>query len=94
MNKAEREKRILARGEFSDHCHVVTGDVKFDSQGRIIVGDDSNAVLKHLIESDWMDGKETWTQEHKDIPLKSGVYGYVQQVVYDPLTERIQQARD
>ena len=94
MNTEERKKRILARGEHSNHCHVVTGEVQFDYQGRIIVGDDSNAVLKHLLETDWMEGKETWTGEHKDIMLKPGVYEMVPQMVFDPLSKRIEAAKD
>lgn len=94
MTKEERQKRIIARGEFSNHCHVVTGDVEFDAQGRIIVGDDSNAVLRHLLEKDWMEGKETWTGEHHDIRLAKGTYEYVPQMVFDPLSKRIENAKD
>jgi hypothetical protein len=94
MNLQERKQRIIARGEFSNHCHVITGDVEFNSNGRIIVSEDSNAVLKHLLETDWMEGKETWTGEHTDIKLTPGVYEYVPQMVYDPLQKRIEAARD
>lgn len=94
MNTQERKKRIIAKGEMSGHCHVITGDVEFDSQGRIIVAEDSNAVLKHLLETDWMEGKETWTGEHTDIKLTPGIYSYVPQQVFDPLTKRIESARD
>lgn len=94
MTNQERTKRIIARGEFSNHCHVITGDVEFDSQGRILVGEDSNAVLKHILEKEWMEGKEVWTGEHTDIKLTPGVYGYVPQQVFDPLTKRIEAARD
>jgi hypothetical protein len=94
LNLQERKKRIIARGEFSDHCHVITGEVEFDIHGRIIVNEDSNAVLKHLLETDWLDGKETWTGEHTDIKLTPGTYEYVHQIVFDPLTKRIEQARD
>jgi hypothetical protein len=94
MNLLERKKRIVARGEFSDHCHVITGEVEFDATGRIIVSEDSNAVLKHLLETDWLEGKETWTGEHTDIKLTPGVYEYVPQQVFDPLTKRIEAARD
>lgn len=94
MNIVERKKRIIARGEFSDHCHVITGEVEFNSKGQVVVGEDSNAVLKHLIETDWMEGKETWTGEHTDIRLTPGVYEYVPQQVFDPLTKRIKSARD
>lgn len=94
MNNQEREKRIIARGENSNHCHVITGDIKFDSLGRIVVGEDSNAVLKHLLEKEWMRGEEVWTKEHKDIQLLPGKYEYVPQIVFDPLTRRIEAAKD
>lgn len=94
MNIIERKKRIIATGEFSDHCHVITGEVEFDTKGRIIVNEDSNAVLKHLLESKWMAGEECWTGEHTDIKLTPGIYEYVPQVVFDPLTKRIEAARD
>ena len=94
MTQNELKKRIIARGEFSNHCHVITGDVEFDAQGRIIVGDDSNAVLKHLLEKEWMEGKEVWSGEHADIKLASGTYEYIPQMVLDPLTKRIESAKD
>lgn len=94
MTKKDRQSRIIARGEFSDHCHVITGNVTFDPQGRIIVGEDSNAVLKHLLESEWLNGKEVWTGEHTDIKLEPGIYQHVQQQVFDPLTKRIENAKD
>lgn len=94
MNKQEREKRIIARGEFSNHCHVITGDVKFNEKGQIVVGENSNAVLKHLLEKDWMEGVETWTGEHKDITVEKGIYEYVPQQVFDPLTKRLEIAKD
>ena len=94
MTKEQRRQRILARGEFSDHCHVITGNVEFDEHGRIVVGENSEAVLKHLIESEWMKGNEVWTEEHHDIKLQPGKYEHVQQLVFDPLTKRIQNAKD
>lgn len=94
MNSKQREQRILARGEFSNHCHVLTGDVQFTDDGKIIVGEDSNAVLKHVLETEWMAGKEVWTGEHTDIKLSPGTYEYVPQMVFDPLSKRIEKARD
>lgn len=95
MTTQERTKRIIARGEFSDHCHVIVGAVEFDSNGRIIVGEDCNAILRHLIESKWVEtGEEVWTEEHNDIKLSPGVYEYVPQIVFDPLTKRIEAAKD
>lgn len=94
MTNEQRKQRVVARGEHSNHCHVVTGDVEFDVQGRVIVGEDSNSVLRHLLETEWMQGEEVWTGEHKDIQLLPGVYEYVPQMVYDPLDKRIEAARD
>ena len=94
MTTKERKNRIVARGEFSNHCHVITGDVEFDAEGRIIVTEDSDAILRHLLETDWMEGKETWTEEHHDIKLTPGVYEYIPQKVFDPLTKRIESAKD
>ena len=95
MNQEQRKKRILAVGESKNHCHVITGDVQFDAHGRIIVSEDSNAVLKHLLEKDWVtEGKETWTGEHKDIVLTPGIYEPVLQEVFDPLSKRIERVRE
>lgn len=94
MNTAERKQRIIARGETSNHCHVITGNIEFNLKGQIIVGENSNAVLKHLLETDWMEGKETWSGEHTDIKLTPGVYEYVPQQVFDPLSKRIEAAKD
>lgn len=97
LNLEQRKLRIIARGEFSNHCHVVIGDVNvYQKNGKtyIKVGEDSNAVLKHLLETEWLKGKEVWTKEHKDIPLEKGTYEFVQQVEYNPLDETIRAVRD
>jgi len=94
MNKTERKKRIIARGEHSNHSHIITGDIEFNSKGQLVVSENSNAVLKHLLETDWLEGKETWTGEHTDIKLTPGVYEYVPQMVFDPLSKRIEAAKD
>lgn len=113
MNITERKKRIIARGEFSDHAHVITGDAEIETIGKetfITVGD-NGAAIKHLIETAWLEGKERWTTEHADIDMStlpdqvrhgdimlkkvSGRrYKYIQQKVFDPLTQRIEDARD
>ncbi len=93
----QRKQRILARGEHSNHCHVVTGDVNvYEKNGKtyIEVGEDSSAVLKHLLETEWLKGNETWTKEHQDIPLEKGTYEFVQQVEYNPLDEMIRAVKD
>lgn len=94
MNLEERKKRILALGESHNHAHVITGDISFDTKGRIIVSEDSNAVLKHLLEKDWLEGKEVWSGEHKDITLTPGIYEPVLQKAFDPLTGRIERLKE
>lgn len=94
MNLEERKKRIVARGEHGNHCHVLTGEVEFDKQGRILVGDNADVILRHVLETDWMEGREIWTGEHHDIKVKPGIYEYVPQEVFDPLSKRIERAKD
>lgn len=97
MTQSERQKRIIARGEFSDHCHVITGDVIIETKNGktlITVTEDSNACLRHLVESEWIKGNEVWTGEHKDIKVRPGTYEYVPQMVFDPISKRIENAID
>lgn len=98
MNKEERQNRIVARGEHSGHSHVITGKSvtieKKVNKTIVHVGEDSDACIKHLLENDWIQGKEVWTKEHKDIPLKKGSYEFVQQSEYDPYEDLIKAVRD
>lgn len=121
MTTQERKNRIIARGEFSDHAHVITGDaiIQRNSNGEILIElGNEECVLKHILESAWLEGKEVWTKEHHDINLTQldeqcvidqfigrhgdvalkkvaqRTYKYVHQTVFDPLTKRIEQARD
>lgn len=98
MKKEERQNRVIARGEFSNHAHVITGaNIKISKRGNetiIEVCEDSNAALKHLLEKDWLEGREVWTKEHKDIPLEKGTYRYVQQQEFDPYSSLIRDVRD
>lgn len=74
MNKQERKNRIIARGEGSNHSHVIVGDaeVKRNAEGEILVTiGKEGAVLKHILESSWMEGNEVFTGEHKDIDLSA-----------------------
>ena len=113
MNLQERKSRIIARGEFSNHSHVIVGDAKVETKGGhtyITIGD-GGASIKHLLETAWLEGKEQWTEEHADIDLTEmpnqvrhgdillkkideRKYQYVQQMVFDPLSKRIEAARD
>jgi len=97
MNKLERLNRVIARGEKSNNSHVIVGDatIERDAQGRILVNvGDEGAFLKHLLETEWMEGREAWTGEHTDIPLEKGQYEFIQQVEYDPYNEIIKVIKD
>ncbi len=113
MTQQERKSRIIARGEFSKHAHVIVGDAIIETKGGntyITIGD-NGASIKHLLETAWLEGKEQWTEEHADIDLtelpnqvrhgdillkkvSERKYQYVQQMVFDPLSKRIEAARD
>ena len=96
MNTQERKNRIIARGEHSNHSHVlVGGEVERNKDGEIIltVGKEG-AVLRHLLESNWMEGQEVWTKEHDDIPLKEGAYKYVAQEEFDPFEKIVRRVVD
>lgn len=72
MNKKERTNRVIARGEGSNHSHVIVGDaeIKRNDNGEILITiGQEGAVLRHILESSWMDGSEVHTGEHGDISL-------------------------
>lgn len=97
MTKQERKNRILARGEFKNHAHVIVGDadvIRNDNGEVIIEVGNEGAILKHILELDWMEGIEVWSGEHTDIAIEKGKYKYVQQQVFDPLTKRIEDVRE
>lgn len=113
LSLAERKKRIIARGEHSNHSHIIVGDAEVETKcgsTYITIGDDG-ASIKHLLETSWLAGEEVWTEEHADIDLTElpGMvrhgdillknvggrkYQYIKQVVFDPLSKRIEAARD
>jgi|688.fasta_scaffold02536_45 hypothetical protein len=98
LNKEQRKMRVIARGEHSNHSHVVCGeDVTIrEEKGTVFVTvGNSGAVLRHLLESEYIEtGNEVWTKEHLDIPLSPGEYKYVAQIEYNPLDETIQRTKD
>lgn len=98
MNKQERKLRVIARGEHSNHSHVVCGDsvTVREEKGEVFVTvGNEGAVLRHLLESEWVEnGREVWTQEHADIRLPEGEYKYVAQIEFNPLDETIQRTKD
>jgi len=97
MKKQERLNRIIARGEHSNHSHVVVGDaaVTRNDNGQVIVEvGNEGAVLRHILESNWMNGEEVWTGEHEDIKLDEGTYRYVAQIEFDPFKKHIKVMMD
>jgi hypothetical protein len=101
MDAKERQLRIIARGEVSNHCHVIVGDnVKIEEKnGEVLVttGPEAEGIAKmrHLLETQWMSGVETWTEEHTDIDLDpSSTYKFIQQIEFNPLNETIERVRD
>jgi len=98
MTKTERTNRVIARGEVSNHSHVIVGEqVTIDrtKDGRILITvGNEGAILKHLLETEWMRGNEVWTKEHKDIPLEKGEYEFVQQMEFDPYEDIIKSVKD
>ena len=97
MKKQERLNRIIARGEHSNHSHVVTGNatVERNENGEVIINAlDNECFIKHILESNWIEGEEVWTKEHHDIKLKLGKYKFVQQQEFDPFEKIIKDVLD
>ena len=98
MTQQERLNRIIARGEHSDHAHVIVGDATIlnDNEGRILVTTgNEGAVLMHIIESAWLKGDIKWTNEHYEIDLKPNTsYEFIQQQEYSPLDKIVQNIMD
>ena len=99
---SKRESRVIARGETSGHSHIITGDCEIleteEEQGNkyVIVKAGKNCAIKHLLEQPFVEeGKEVWTKEHTDIPLKEGnSYRYIQQVEFNPYEQAMRNVRD
>lgn len=97
MNKQERKNRIIARGEHSNHSHVMVGDceVERNDKGEIFVTvGNEGSVLRHILETEWMEGREVWTKEHHDIKYSPGQYKFIQQTEYDPFEKIIRKVID
>jgi hypothetical protein len=95
MKKQELEKRIIARGEFSNHSHIVVGDANvYEENGTTFIDAEQDVTIEHLLESAWMNGTKEWTKEHSPIPLEKGKYEVVLQIQYDPYQKAAERARD
>ena len=94
-NAKKLDTRIVARGEVSNHAHIVCGDADLlELEGATYIRVNTKAVIRHLLETEYLGGKEVWTREHLDIPLEKGTYKYVQQQEYDPYANLISSVRD
>lgn len=98
LTREQRKARIVARGEHSNHSHVISGDDVLIREERgttyITVGN-SGAVLKHILENEYLEtGAEIWTKEHTDIELPPGEYEYVAQIEFNPLDETVRKVQD
>lgn len=70
MNLAERKNRIIAKGEFSNHSHIITGEAEVRNEnGEILIDVLGEASIEHLLESAWLGGRKEWTKEHELISL-------------------------
>lgn len=86
--------KMLAKGEHSNHGHMICGDVEvLEKDGNLFI-DVQDATLKHLLINSFQSGTETWTQEHTEIKLPAGKYKVIQQVEYDPYEQIIRQVQD
>lgn len=98
MKTEDRKNRIVARGEHSNHSHVIVGDaeVRRNENGEInITTGKEGATLRHILESNWLEGEEVWTGEHEDVKLEPNrEYTYVAQEEYDPFEDVVRRVLD
>lgn len=93
-NLESRKKRIIARGEHSNHAHVLVGDVEWAPDG-FVVPEGSDVEIRHVLESIFLKTGETiWTGEHHPVKLIPGKYQYVPQTEWDPYMEEIRRVKD
>ena len=102
IKKEEKESRIVARGEWSDHSHVITGDAEiYEDNGRMFVSVGKNgAKLQHTLESklnfDTLSNNEDLeVADHEIIELlPETVFEVVIQNEYNPYSKLFEQVRD
>ena len=94
-NAKKLSTKIIARGEASNHAHIITGNADlFELNSEIYIQVYSTAILKHLVETEFLKGNEISANEHLDIPLTSGIYQYVPQIEYDPYQKLVRKVID
>jgi len=96
MKKEDRTNRIIARGEISDHAHVIIGDAAVTQENNEVhIEVHGEATIRHLLESRWVEeGVEVWTEEHNDMVIAPGKYKYIQQKEFDPYEDAIRAVQD
>lgn len=102
VEKNSKDSRIIARGEWSDHSHVVTGDAKiFESEGKLYIGVGENgAKLQHTFESklDFMtlsEERDMEVADHEIIELPPNSCFEVNiQNEYNPYSKLFEQVKD
>jgi hypothetical protein len=95
-NVKEPMSSIIARGENSNHSHVAVGDVEVfeDTDGTLYVNAKGEFELKHILESEFLTGREVWTGEHTPLSFPAGTYVFLPQFEYHPYNDEIQRVRD
>lgn len=95
LSKEELRSRVVARGEHSNFCHVITGEATVRNEnGEILIDVTGKASIRHLLEQAWLQGNEVHTGEHADIPLAPGTYKYIPQLEFHPYSETIERVKD
>jgi hypothetical protein len=92
----QRKNRVVASGN-SGHSHIITGECEITREGETVsIKTIKNCHIKHLIEKDFVEsGIETWTGEHKEIPIPDGeTYKVVHQIEFNPYSKLIEQVKD
>lgn len=96
------ENFIIARGEHSNHSHIVCPTVEGtpvsffkDSKGELYFTVDGDFTLEHLLETHYKQSKaKVWTEEHVPVAFPAGTYKYIQQTEFHPYEDAIRAARD
>jgi hypothetical protein len=95
------DNRIVAKGEFSDHSHVITGDAEiYEDNGRMYVSvGKKGAKLQHTLESKLPkslisnDNLEIADHEIIELPANTN-FEVVIQNEYNPYSKLFEQVRD
>lgn len=103
MTKEDAMNRVVARGEHSNHSHVIVGNAKITRNGDVVTLEpqDDKVFCKHLMETEWLNGNEVWTQEHYDAHLpqfnpdgSQARYQYIAATEFSPFDATIQRTKD